>query len=106
MKIGRPQGVMVLLMGLVLLTVGILVLATVPAWGDWIGNYPAQAAAGEIPAQVAPVAQAMLNFVLGPLIVQIGGYIQVAGYFIGSLITFIAVVVSGAGTVIIRRAAK
>jgi hypothetical protein len=104
MKIGRPQGIMVLMLGLILLTGGILVLVSVPAWGDWISGYPAQVAQKEIPAQTAPVVQAVLGIILGPLIDQIGGYMKAAGYFGGGLLTLIALAVSSVGTMLIRRA--
>lgn len=104
MKIGRPQGVMILILGLLLLTGGILILVTVPSWGDWISGYPVQVLQKEIPAQAAPVVQAVLGIILGPLINQIGGYIKTAGYFGGSLLTLIALAASSAGTMIIRRA--
>ncbi len=107
MVIGKKQGVAVLIFGLLLLTGGILVLITVPSWGRWIADYPTQAAQivqQQAPAQAAPVAQAVLSFVMGPLIHQVGEYMKTAGYFVGSLLTLIALVVSTAGTTIIRRA--
>jgi hypothetical protein len=103
MKIGRPQGVVILILGLLLLTGGILVLVTVPSWGNWISGYPTQVIQKEIPDQAAPVVQAVLGIILGPLIDQIGGYIKIAGYFGGSLLTLIALVVSGVGTMVIRQ---
>jgi hypothetical protein len=104
MKIGKPQGVMVLILGLMLLTASILVLVTVPSWGDWISGYPAQVLQKEIPSQAAPVVQAVLGIVLGPFIHQVGGYIKTAGYFGGSLLALMALTVSSAGTMIIRKA--
>jgi hypothetical protein len=107
MKLGKPQGVLVLFLGLCLLTGGILVLITVPSWGNWISDYPehtAQVISQQAPAQAAPIAQAVLSFVLGPLIQQIGGYIKTAGYFVGSLLTLISLTVSFVGSMIIKRA--
>ena len=104
MEIGKPQGIMVLIMGLLLLTGGILVLLTVPSWGDWIKSYPAQVMQQQIPAQAAGTVQAMIGIVFGPLLVQVGGYVSIAGYFVGSLLTLIALAASSVGTMIIRKA--
>jgi len=107
MVIGKKQGVAILIFGLLLLTAGILVLITVPSWGNWIAGYPAQAtqmAQQQAPAQVAPVVQAILGVVLGPIISQVGQYMQIAGYFVGSLLTLISLLVSTAGSTIIRQA--
>jgi hypothetical protein len=107
MVIGKKQGAAILVFGLLLLTGGILVLITVPSWGNWIAGYPAQAAQmaqQQAPAQVAPVVQAILNLVLGPIISQVGHYMRIMGYFVGSLLTLVALVVSSAGTTILRRA--
>ena len=104
MKIGKSQGVLVLIMGLLLLTGGILVLLTVPSWGDWIKDYPGQVMQQQIPAQALPTVQAMIGIVFGPLLEQVGGYLKIAGYFVGSLLTLIALAISSVGSVIIRRA--
>jgi hypothetical protein len=107
MKIGKAQGVMILLAGLVLLTAAILVLVTLPSWGNWVGDYPAQATqniAQNAPEQARPVAQSVLSFVLGPVFEQVGGYMKIAGYFVGSLMLLGAISASAAGTMIIRKA--
>lgn len=98
MVIGRKQGIALLIFGLVLLTGGILVLITVPAWGDWIADYPALVMQQEIPDQAAPVVQAMIGFVFGPLLEQVGDYMRIAGYFMGSLLTLVSIVIASAGT--------
>ena len=104
MKIGKSQGVMVLILGLLLLTGGILVLVTVPSWGNWISDYPGQVMQQQIPAQAAPIVQAMLGIVFGPLLEQVGEYVEIAGYFVGSLLTIIALAISSVGTMIVRKA--
>ena len=104
MEIGKPQGVMILILGLLLLTGGILVLITVPSWGAWITGYPKLVMQQQIPPQATPIVRAMIGVVFGPLLEQVGGYIQTAGYFVGSLLTLIALAVSSVGTMIIRRA--
>jgi hypothetical protein len=104
MKIGKPQGAMILTFGLILLTGGILVLITVPSWGDWIAGYPATVLAQQIPTQAAPTVQAMINFVFGPLLVQVGSYIKTAGYFGGTLLSLAAIGMSSVGAMIIRKA--
>ncbi len=68
MQIGKAQGAVILTVGLCLLTAAILVLVTVPSWGDWVADYPVQAMQTNVqqaPEQAAPIAQAVLNFVLG-----------------------------------------
>ena len=97
MAIGRKQGIGMFIMGLVFLTAGILVLVTVPAWGNWIAGYPELVLQKQVPAQAAPIVQAMMGVIFGPLLDQIGGYMRTAGYFIGSLITLVALVVTSAG---------
>ncbi len=104
MKIGKPQGAMILTMGLALLTGGILILVSVPAWGDWIKGYPELVLQQQIPPQAEATVQAMIGIVFGPLLRQVGGYVQAAGYFGGSLLSLISLAVASAGATIIRRA--
>jgi hypothetical protein len=104
MTIGKPQGISILILGLLLLTGGILVLITVPSWGDWIMGYPEQVLQQQIPTQAESIVQAMMGIVFGPLLEQVGEYVQIAGYFVGSLLTIIALAVSSAGATIIQRA--
>jgi hypothetical protein len=103
-KIGKPQGVLVLILGLLLLVGGILVLITVPSWGDWISGYPELVMKQQVPDQVAPTVQVMLGIIFGPMLTQIGEYIRIIGYFVGSLFTLIALVISSVGAMIIKRA--
>jgi len=103
MAIGKKQGIGILIFGLLLLTGGILVLITVPSWGDWIMDYPAMVLQKQVPAQAAPTVQAMISFVFGPLLEQVGEYIRIAGYFVGSLLTLVALVVTSAGTMLSTR---
>jgi hypothetical protein len=103
MVIGRKQGIGILVFGLLLLTGGILVLVTVPSWGDWIMGYPEQVLQQQVPDQAAPTVQAMIGFVFGPLLEQVGEYIRIAGYFLGSLLTLIALVISSVGTMLSTR---
>jgi hypothetical protein len=105
MVIGRKQGIGILIFGILLLIGGILVLVTIPSWGDWIMGYPAMLLQQQIPAQAAPIVQAMMGFVFGPLLGQVGEYIRIAGYFVGSLLTLIALVVTFAGTMLSTRRA-
>jgi hypothetical protein len=84
-----------------MLTTAILMIVTLPTWGKWIADYPSTINASSLPAQAQPVAGA-IGTVFGPLLHQVGGYIQTAGYFIGSLLTIIGLVISGAGISILR----
>ena len=45
---------------------------------------------------------ATIGGVFGPLLEQVGGYVQVAGYFVGSLLTLISLGATTAGITIIR----
>lgn len=101
MKLGKAQGVAILILGLVLLTGGVLVLVSVPSWGNWIADYPEQIAATPLPPQAAPIVQGM-GGVMGPLLEEVGGYISVVGYFVGSLLTIVSLGVTGAGALVIR----
>jgi hypothetical protein len=100
MKIGKSQGVLIMILGIMLLTAGILVLVTVPSWGNWIAAYPATVLQKQIPEQATATVQAMLGIVFGPLLEQVGGYIKIAGYFGGSLLSIIALVITSVGTVL------
>jgi hypothetical protein len=101
MKIGRTQGFGIMFMGLVLLATAILVIINVPEWGRWVANYPSTIDPSTLPEQAQPVAGA-IGTVFGPLIDQIGGYLQTAGYFIGALVGLVSLVVTGAGMSIVR----
>jgi len=101
MKLGKTQGIAILILGLVLLTGGILVLVSVPSWGNWIAGYPGQIAATPLPPQAAPIIQGM-GGIFGPLLEQVGGYISVVGYFVGSLLTIVSLGVTAAGALVIR----
>ena len=92
-----------MIFGLLLLTGGILVLITVPSWGNWIAGYPEEVLQQQIPAQAAPIVQAMVGIILGPLLDQIGGYMKIAGYFGGSLLSLIALVITSVGTMLVTR---
>ena len=105
MAIGKKQGIGILIFGLLLLTGGILVLVTVPSWGDWIMGYPAQVLQQQVPPQAAAIVQGMIGIVFGPLLEQVGEYIRTAGYFVGSLLTLIALVITSAGTMLSTRRA-
>jgi hypothetical protein len=85
----KKAGIPILSIGLILLCTGILVLIFIPQWGDWIDNYPQSVLQKQLPAEAQSV-KGIMQFALGPLIQQIGGYLQIAGYYIGSLITLIS----------------
>ena len=101
MRVGKPQGIAALIFGLILLTAGVLVLTTVPSWGNWIADYPQQLASMQAPPEAAPVMQGMRG-VFGPLLEQVGGYIRIVGYFVGSLLTIVSLGPIGIGIMIIR----
>ncbi len=95
----RSLGMMVF--GLILLAGGILILVFVPGWGKWIAGYPAQLMAMPFPPEAAAVAKGF-GGALGPLMQQVGGYMRIAGYFVGSLMTIIAIGLTGAGFMMFR----
>lgn len=96
MTIGRPQGIAVLIFGLILFAYGVLVLIFVTGWGRWIGEYPQQLAGISVPPEAAPVVQGMRG-VFGPLLVQVGGYMEIMGYFAGALMTLVSLGPIGVG---------
>ena len=101
MEIGKKQGIAIMFIGLVLLTSAILVLVSVPSWGDWIANYPASISPDAFPPEAAPMV-ATIGGVFGPLLEQVGGYAQAAGYFAGTLMTLMSLGATTAGITIIR----
>jgi hypothetical protein len=101
MEAERLRGVAVSFFGLILLTGGVLVLVFVPSWGRQIAAYPAQIAGLTFPTEAAPMV-AGITAMIGPLLEQIGGYIQAVGYFIGSLLTLIALGVTSIGAILAR----
>ncbi len=102
MQVGRAPGVAGVLLGLLIMSVGILVLAVLPGWGGWIHDYPASVLAGPLPPEAAPMVQALIRVVLGPLIAQVGSYIQLVGYFLGSLLVVLSLFPLGAGVAVLR----
>ena len=96
MSIGRPQGVAVLIFGLILFTYGVLVLIFVTGWGRWIADYPQVLANLSVPPEAAPVVKGMRG-VFGPLLVQVGGYMEIMGYCAGALMTLISLGPIGVG---------
>ena len=105
MRVGKPQGIAAMVFGLILLTAAVLVLLNVPSWGRWMADYPQQLASAPVPPEAAAVAQGM-GGVFGPLLEQVGGYIQMIGYFVGSLLTIASLGPIGIGAVIIKGAGK
>ncbi len=101
MTIGRPQGVAVLIFGLILFTYGVLVLIFVTGWGRWIADYPQVLASLSVPPEAAPVVQGMRG-VFGPLLGQVGGYMETMAYFGGGLITLISLGPISVGAKLIR----
>ena len=103
MKLGKPQGMALMTLGLLLLTGAILVLIYVPSWGHWIGTYPERLAQAQVPPEATGVVKGIKGG-LGPLITQIGdNYIRTAGYFMGSLMTIVSLALTSAGCIIIKR---
>ena len=105
MRVGRPQGIAAVVFGLILLTGGVLVLVTVPSWGRWIADYPQQLASAQVPPEGASVVQGMRG-AFGPLLEQVGGYIQKIGYFVGSLLTIVSLGPMGIGVMLIKGEGK
>ena len=101
MRVGKPPGIAAVAFGLILLTGGILVLVTVPSWGSWIADYPQQLANAQVPPEGAAVVQGMRG-AFGPLLEQVGGYIQKIGYFVGSLLTIVSLGPIGIGVMLIK----
>lgn len=105
MRFGRAPGFVALTYGLILLAAGITVLLVVPSWGNWLADYPASVNPATLPPEAAPMIRGWITL-FGPLIEQVGGYIQAAGYFVGSLITLLSLVPIGVGTALLREAGR
>ena len=101
MTIGRPQGIAILILGLILFTYGVLILIFVTGWGRWIADYPQQLANLAVPPEAAPVVQGMRG-VFGPILEQVGGYMETMAYFGGALITLISLGPISVGAKLIR----
>ena len=91
--------------GLIILAAGITVIVVVPSWGNWVADYPASVNPAALPPEAAPMIRGWLTL-FGPLLEQVGGYIQAAGYFVGSLITLLSLVPIGVGTALLREAGR
>jgi hypothetical protein len=64
MVLGKKQGAAMLIFGLLLLTGAILVLITVPSWGNWIADYPAQAA--QVAQAISPSSGILCRELVNP----------------------------------------
>ena len=96
----RIPGIAATVFGLMLLTGGILIMIFVPAWGHWIATYPERLATMQLPAQAQMIVGGF-STMLGPLLTQIGDcYMKAAGYFIGSLMTIIALAITAVGVML------
>ncbi|MBX6350943.1 MAG: hypothetical protein IRZ11_05485 [Clostridia bacterium] len=99
----RAPGVAALLIGLVILTVGVVVVTVVPHWAEWIQNYPQSVLAQPIPDEAAPMVHALMGMVLGPLVAQVGHYLRSAGVFVGTVLIVVSLFPLGAGIAVLRK---
>ena len=88
--------------GLILLAVGILILVKVPGWGNWLAGYPAQLLKMPFPPEAAPVAGGLAG-AFGPLLAQVGSWVRIVAYTIGSLVTLAGIGVTGMGCMMMRK---
>jgi hypothetical protein len=102
MRIGRAPGIAALVLGLLILSVGIVVVAVVPSWGGWLHDYPQRVLEGPLPPESAPMVQGLINVVFGPLIAQVGEWVQLVGYFAGSVLIVLSLFPLGAGLAVLR----
>ena len=98
----NARGIGVTVFGLILLVVGILILVFVPGWGNWIAGYPAQLLKMPFPPEAAPMAKGLAG-AFGPLLQQVGSYVRIASYTIGSLVTIIGIGITYAGCTLLRK---
>ena len=98
----KARGIGVLVFGLILLAGGILILVYVPSWANWIAGYPAQLMKMPVPPEAAGMVKGVAG-ALGPLLQQVGGYLRAAGYFVGSLMTIVAIGVTCVGSTLLRK---
>ena len=78
-----------------------MVLIFVTGWGRWIADYPQQLANLSVPPEAAPVVQGMRG-VFGPILQQVGGYMEIAGYFAGALMTLVSLGPISVGAKLVR----
>ena len=107
MEMGKGQGLLIFCIGLVLLTAAILIFITLNGWGNWVADYPMTISIDSLPAEAQAQASVIVTayqVFFSPLLGQVGGYMQVIGNFVGSLLTLISLAVSATGLRIIRNA--
>ena len=103
MLICKKPGISNLLVGLLPLAIGILIIITIPSWGNWLAGYPELVLQQELPAEASSLVQVILGVIFGPLLDQVGEWIGIVGYFVGGLVTLIGLVITLRGLTSLRK---
>jgi len=99
----KKPGINNLIVGLLPLAIGILIIITIPSWGNWLAGYPDQVLQQQLPAEASATVQVIVGIIFGPLLDQVGGWIGIVGYFVGGLVTLIGLVVTFNGLTSLRK---
>lgn len=100
----KNKGYLMIVAGCLVLTIALIIMIVIPSWGHWIGDYPDTITLDQLPAETQTMAAPMVSVLkgfLGPLIYQIGEYMAIVGYFMGTLFTLISlgIISMGIGTI-------
>ncbi|MDD4874035.1 MAG: hypothetical protein PHE15_03570 [Dehalococcoidales bacterium] len=103
MVINKKQGIGMLIVGLLPLTIGILIIITIPSWGNWLADYPELVLQQQLPAEASAMVQVIVGVIFGPLLNQVGEWMRIVGYFIGGLVTLIGLIITFRGITELRK---
>lgn len=104
---GTKNGIAMIFISMGMLTVAILAFITLNGWGGWIADYPNTLSISALPEEAQAQAGVFMNvykIFFGPLLGQVGGYVQVMGNFAGTLLTCISLGLFIRGVTTIRNA--
>lgn len=104
---GKRKGAAMIFISLAVLTIAILAFVTLNTWGQWMADYPNTVSLASLPAEAQAQAGTLFaayKIFFGGLLAQVGGYMQVAGNFIGILLTCVSLGLFTVGVITIKKA--
>jgi hypothetical protein len=107
MESDKMKGIRMLVIGAAVLAVAILAFITLNGWGKWIAGYINTVSLDSLPAEAQAQAGAIFaayKLFFGGLMSQVGGYMQVAGNFIGILLGCVSLGLLSTGLIKIKNA--